>query len=100
MTQERDLRAVGVQMLRAMGCRVDVFSENRATRNTPGVPDVYAFLPNGRGTVWWESKGPRTVTTPAQEDFETACLACGQPYVRGTVADLAQFLRGLGIIAS
>ena len=100
MTRERDLRAVGVQMLRAMGARVYVFSENRPTRNAPGTPDVYGFLPNGRGTVWWESKGPRTVTTPAQVEFEAACLACGQPYVRGTVADLAHFLRGLGIIVS
>ena len=98
MTRERQIRAEGVRLLRALGCRVEVFSENRATRNTPGVPDVYAFLPNGRGTVWWETKVPGGVMRPAQLDFERRCLMCGQPYVRGGLAELCHFLAGLGIL--
>ena len=98
MTREREIRAEGVKLLRALGCRVEVFSENRATRNTPGVPDVYAFLPNGRGTVWWESKRPGGITGPDQRGFEAWCYMCGQPYVRGGVPELRHFLAGLGIL--
>ena len=98
VTREREIRAEGVKLLRALGCRVEVFSENRATRNTPGVPDVYAFLPNGRGTVWWEAKVPGGRISYDQYDFEAACLMCGQPYVRGGLAELRHFLAGLEIV--
>ena len=98
MTREREIRAEGVKLLRALGCRVEVFSENRATRNTPGVPDVYAFLPQGRGTFWWEAKATGGTISDGQVEFERRCLMCGQPYVRGGLAELRHFLAGLGIL--
>ena len=86
-------------MLEAMGCACYVFSESRATRITPGIPDVLFFLPNGRGMAWWEAKTIDGVVSEAQFGFEEHCLRCGQPYVRGGLPELTAFLRGLGIIA-
>ena len=98
MTREREIRAEGVKLLRALGCRVYTFSEPRPARVTPGVPDMYAFLPQGRGVFWWEAKAKGGIISDGQAEFERRCLACGQPYVRGGLVELRHFLAGLGIV--
>ncbi|HWP39104.1 MAG TPA: VRR-NUC domain-containing protein, partial [Gemmatimonadales bacterium] len=84
----------------ALGCRVYSFSDWRAapTRNTPGVPDLYAFLPQGRGTLWIELKRPGGVLSDEQREFLEACRACGEPMVVGGMAELSATLRDLGVI--
>lgn len=97
--RERAVQRIGVQMLRALGCQVYIFADGRTapTRNSLGVPDVYFFLPGGRGAVWWEVKAHGGKPNEHQVKFAQACLASGMRYVCGGLPELRALLAAMNV---
>lgn len=111
-----------VALLRTLGFSVYQLSQGYrkakgGTRQTPGLPDLYAMHPVKRLTLWVEVKPPkeaarlaRLLARPsvppsavpdwkrakAQASFRRTCLASGQPYAYGTLPDVLAVLRPHG----
>ena len=82
---EKSEQAEVVKLYRAFGCHVYNLSQARATKQTPGLPDLYVFrAPH----AWWhETKRPVSgKPSPAQKVFSDECLEC---YVNHTIGGLA-----------
>ena len=66
-----------VKNFRRAGFKVYWLSQSRASKQTPGLPDLY-FVHKAKGiALWWETK--RQVggeLSPAQADFRAECIAC------------------------
>lgn len=93
-----------VALLRSLGGKVWVLGTRRAagdhqgTRQTPGFPDVVAFL---RGTcVFLEVKAVGGRLRPEQAEFRAAAETCGAPvfHIVGGVDDLFAWLVAQGIV--
>jgi hypothetical protein len=90
---EKAEQAVIVKMARASGGRVYSLSQSRATKQTPGLPDLWIMYPKWVG-FWWETKrqvgGDRS---PAQIEFGEECAGAGVEYGYGDRHAFAAFLR-------
>ena len=65
---EADIRHGIVKFLRMVGFACYDLEQNRPTRQTPGIPDLYV---QGKGIRFWiEVKAPGRKQTPAQLDFQ------------------------------
>ena len=82
---EKSEQAEVVKMYSSYGCHVYNLSQARATKQTPGLPDLYVFRPPH---AWWhESKRPVSGNpSPAQKLFSEECLAS---FVNHTMGGLA-----------
>ena len=100
-----------VQLLRSLGASVYVLghpspSDGRryhGTGQTPGIPDLYAFLPRRPGvapaeTLWIEVKRQGGAVRPAQRVFEAECWEAGQFHILGTLDDVQSWLRDEGYL--
>ena len=101
---EKAVQAQCVALLRSLGARVWVLGTVRAkgdhpgTRQTPGFPDVNAFI---RGCcLYLEVKAAGGKLRPEQADFREAALSCGAPvyHVVGGVDELFAWLVERGIV--
>lgn len=100
---EKHEQADGVQLLRTLGAAVYVLGTVRAkgdhpgTRQTPGLPDVMAFLPP-RGLMYgaeflcWEVKRAGGRLRPEQVEFQAHCRAAGVAHVVGDLTALMVWL--------
>jgi hypothetical protein len=101
---EKAIQADIVQALRRVGCAVYVLGTHRpagdyqGTMQTPGVPDLWVFLPRGLGGLWVEVKAPKGRRSMAQEQFRAACYDDGVPYVCGGLPEVMQHLMLRGVI--
>ena len=105
---ERVEQAHGVKLLRSLGASVYVIGTTRpkgdymGTCQTPGLPDVFCFLPRNLGGLWWEVKAKGGRLRPEQEQFRLACMACEAPnqvhYVTGDANALIEWLMMLGLL--
>lgn len=76
-------------------------SKDLGTRQTPGFPDIFVFLPlkKNRGPflappfVLIEVKGPDGSLSPEQREFRDYCRARAIPHVDGTYERVYQWLR-------
>lgn len=68
----------------ALGFTAVRFSQARATRQTPGIPDRRYYSPERRAAVWWEAKTEIGRASAFQVAFRAMCEACGEEYVMGT----------------
>ena len=71
------------------------------TGQTPGIPDLFAFLPARAGrreTLWIEVKREGGRVRPEQLDFAQLCLEAQAKYVRGTLDDVYAWLVDHGYI--
>ena len=121
---EADVQRDIVRLLVSTGWTVYSLSqgyrkEKGGTRQTPGIPDLYAFHQAKQLTLWVEVKPehegrrlarllakPAHEITPSQvKDYKRAvvqdvfrrrCEHVGQPYAYGTVADVLDVLITLG----
>jgi len=113
---EKAEQAKGVALLRSLGAAVYVLGTRRAggarchqcggfvpgdqgTRQTPGIPDVLAFLPAPRGSslvgcqLWWEAKRPDGGRASApQHAFAANCAASGIAHCLGDANALVAWL--------
>ena len=91
--------AEGDRIVRALGGKVVSFSQKRASKQTPGIPDrKYYFDRHAslwlfeRSTFWWEAKAEWGEQSPAQKDFQAMAEACGETYVLGGIDALKHHL--------
>jgi len=109
-----------VQLLRTIGAQVWVLGTTRSTgrkcpacaawvpsldmgtRQTPGIPDIYAILPHVHGDVgdkvgmWIECKASGGRPSPEQRQFALAVVQTGTPYVMGDLDDIIALLIQMG----
>lgn len=110
---EKVEQANGVEFLRRISSQVWVLGTKRpktdkchSTRQTPGIPDVYAILPprhrrgeTRRRPLWWEVKARDGKRSGDQDDFREAVLACEDHfYVCGGLQALINFLVAEGYV--
>lgn len=118
---ERGEQANGVKLLQMIGAAVYVSGTNRpkpnpgcpvclrnqSTRQTPGIPDVEAFLPNSRVTLRvptllkWECKAPgkgAEAMSVAQDVYRQMCDRTGVWHVVGDYTALMQALVSRGYL--
>ena len=96
--RETDEQKLGTELLERIGCFVFRTNQPRASRVTPGLPDVIALLPRRLGVLLWEAKSATGRQSDAQILVESRCRDSAVPYVCGTVADLTVALEGLGLV--
>jgi len=99
---EKYEQADGVKLLGSLGARVYVLGTVRrrgdyqGTMQTPGIPDVHAFLPPpkyGRDLPWgqtrrllhWEVKSDTGRPSPAQDEYRVLCQLAGVWHVTGNL---------------
>ncbi len=98
---ERAVARSVVAFLETCGCHVYSLQDRRprATRNTPGLPDLYV-LHRKLGGFWVELKAPTGKQTPEQISFQATCGRCGVGYVMGGTADVMDYLKSRGLLVS
>jgi len=85
---ERAEQQAIVRLLRTLGCAVYVLGTTRprgdygGTCQTPGMPDLYVFLPHG-AALWIEVKAPKGRPRPEQLTFREHCLGRGHHHIMG-----------------
>jgi len=95
---EKETQSAVVKLFRAFGCRVYSLSQARATKQTPGIPDLWVVHTAARLAWWWETKRPKGGRlSPAQVDFAAECDAAGVRHGVGSRADAEAWLIGLGL---
>jgi hypothetical protein len=78
---ERAIQAHVVRLLRHVGADVYVLGTTRrrgdyhGTMQTPGLPDLIAFLPRALGVLFVEVKAPGGTLRPEQAAFRASCMA-------------------------
>ena len=85
------------KMARALGWKVYTLSQPRATKQTPGLPDLWLTATACGFAGWWETKrqvgGARTT---AQEEFGEECRRARIPYGYGDRYEFASWLKRHG----
>lgn len=84
--------AEGDKIVRALGGKVVAFSQKRATKQTPGIPDRKYYFPRRKLTFWWEAKAEWGVQSPAQKDFQVMAEECRETYLLGELDALKNML--------
>jgi hypothetical protein len=99
-----------VNLLRSLGATVYVLGTTRrqgdhmGTMQTPGIPDLWAFLPARSGVstlylcLWVEVKAPGGRLRPEQRAFRDQCTARGVPHVVGGVDAVIAWLIDAGYL--
>ena len=105
---ERYAQGAIVQLLRTVGCQVWTLGttrrrgEHHGTMQSPGLPDLLAFLPRGMGLLCLEVKAKGGRLRPEQEVFRNATLACAAPWqvhhVVGGLDTVIGYLMSLGLL--
>jgi hypothetical protein len=74
-------------------------AESQSTRQTPGIPDVLAFLPRPPiGVVFIEQKRSGGRLSPAQEAFRARCAVAGLAHLVGTRDHVIAWLTEYGYV--
>ncbi len=112
---EKTEQAHGVQLLRSLGAKVYVLGTVRAkgdhpgTRQTPGLPDVEAFIPvrgaesvpgevRQRMFLKWECKAVGGRLRPEQREYQELCAGAHVAHVVGTFDALIAWLAARGFV--
>jgi len=82
----------------ALGFEVYRLSQSRASRQSPGWPDLLLVCPAKGLAVWYEAKSATGKQSPAQRAFQAKVTACGHEYVVGTHHALVDWCRARGLI--
>jgi hypothetical protein len=89
-----------VDLLRLIGAKVYILGTKRrkgdyqGTMQTPGIPDLYAFLHNQ--PLWIEVKARGGNRSEAQFEFANAATGACHAYFCGTADEFTAYLRDLG----
>lgn len=67
-----------------LGFRVVRFSQPRATKQTPGIPDRLYLHPRKRAAFWWEAKSETGECSPAQMALHADLVRSGHVVCVGT----------------
>lgn len=95
----------GDELMEMLGFTSIHFSQARASRQTPGIPDRLYFRPSRSRSaapvafkVWWEAKAPKGRQSAAQRSFQALAESCGDTVVVGPVSALVDWCRRMGLI--
>ena len=95
---ERDVQRQVVDVLKALGATVYATSQYRASRITPGIPDLYALHPK-LGGVWVEVKSATGKQSPEQEEFQADCeRSCVEYWIIRSTDELRERLTDAGVL--
>ncbi|MFN7341536.1 MAG: hypothetical protein ACK5VI_10715 [Opitutia bacterium] len=90
------------KLLRLIGAKVYWLSQARHTQQTPGVPDLFAFVKVGGEIVplWIEAKRNhrKAAERPEQIVFRLLCKLAGAEHIVGTLEDVQCWLSHKGLI--
>jgi hypothetical protein len=103
---EKVIQAQGVTLLRTLGAKVYVLGTTRrrgdfhGTMQTPGIADVFGFLPTPssssghrqRHPFWWEAKAEGGRLRHEQREFREFCQDSGLTHIVGDLDNLIAFL--------
>ncbi len=93
---EKSVEHDGDKLMAAHGFEAIRFSQPRATKQTPGIPDRRYYRPARAETpafsLWWEAKAADGVQSPAQRHFQELVESCGETYLLGTDHELLAWL--------
>lgn len=106
---EKAIQQQGVNLLRQVGSAVYVLGTHRrrgdhqGTMQTPGIGDVYAFVPvvlpvRAIEALWWEAKAPGGRLRVEQRAFREQCLRAGVAHVVGDLDALIAWLVTRGVV--
>lgn len=115
---ERQVQASIVQLLKTLGARVWVLGTVRrvgdyaGTMQTPGIPDLLAFLPprpcpphcSGEACpkpyrqLWIEVKADGGRLRPQQTFFRDSCELAGVEHITGDLDAVLRYLRAAGYV--
>jgi len=106
---ERAIQAGGVKLLCSLGAKIYVLGTTRrkgdyyGTMQTPGLPDVLAFLPAYGMTrparlLCWEAKAPKGRMSVPQVTFAQHCHDAGVAHVVGDLDALIAWLISNGYL--
>lgn len=96
---EKEIQAEVMDLLRAYGFTVYNLSQPRATKQTPGIGDVYAVNPWRRRVLWFETKTPDGRQSPDQVEFQVLHVqleSSSISYVPGGVLAAEEYLIAIG----
>lgn len=85
-----------IQELRGIGCHVSSTQQSRASRQTVGIPDLYATHAAWGVAAWIEVKRPGEKPTKAQREWHERTRAAGPPVL--VVTSAADALRQFGAL--
>lgn len=111
---EKAIELRGDRLMQAHGFTVIRFSQARASRLTPGIPDRRYYRPPRPDehyadwfrrrlsappgyALWWEAKTETGEQSPAQRAFQQLVEPCGETYLLGTDAVLRAWLEQHGL---
>lgn len=94
---EKDVQRKVCQLYEAAGAVVYNLSQARASKQSPGLPDLWVFHEPRELSFWHEVKRPAGSRTDAQERFLALCAATATRYVCGGVEAAKDMLRRLGL---
>lgn len=93
---ERHVYEACVSLLRLSGCDVYRLSQTRASKQSPGIPDIWAFAPGGQ-YAWIEVKRPGGRLRPEQRKFREQCEARKIEHVVGGIPEVERLLVRWGL---
>ena len=97
---EKETQAAVKKVYRDVGGFVYDLSQPRATKQTPGVPDLIVFLTwRGKGYMFFhEVKTAAGRQSSPQKAFQDSCGRAGETYLLGGVPEGIDHLRTLGVL--
>ena len=103
---EKQEEADIINAYRMADCTIVSFAQARATRQTPGIPDLKVYDQHTNSTWWHEVKRRQgdgykrvnSVQSPAQKSFQDMCESCGEEYIIGPLDAALTKLRAMGRI--
>ena len=87
-----------MRLMSALGFTCWHLSQNRASRQTPGWPDMLFTCPAKRLSVYYEAKSAKGKQSDAQKAFQADIVACGHEYIVGTWTAMHVWCVGKGLI--
>ena len=96
--READIQKQIIELLTSVGAYVLRTSQSRASRVTPGLPDLIALLPRRKGILLIEVKSAHGKQSDAQIICESRAQQAGVPYVCGGLQEVRAALSSLGVL--
>lgn len=107
---EKQEEHAGDKLMVSLGFTPIRFSQPRATKQTPGIPDRRYYLsPRLRVrfedsrhalSVWWEAKAEGGKQSAHQKAFQALVESCGEEYVVGPLSALVAWCARKGLVVN
>lgn len=95
--REAEVKAEVTAFLKRIGWKTWSTSDGRVSRNTPGLPDLWAMHAHW-GTFWCEVKSETGKPSPEQLEFAKLCRSGEVGYVMGGIVQVQEHLRKIGAL--